>query len=355
MATIKAIVTGLIQVLTVGHATHSRSYQPSVGAALIATLLSAILLGGCAAGRVVDRHPGLLYQTIQPGAHSLFKEVVEEAAAAGLPPMSVTFDVAEAGLADFRLDLNFTIRDKGLTDTEVIWTLTTMVLLTLYPSSCGRYELELTGDLYDQGGSRLKSWHLVEQDTAFLWLFQGKDCGTEQSEITVEKIAAEMLKQLYARMSRDGVLSGRAIPIDNYPLVYISTSNASSVVQRITKTEEPFPNFTFDSEAGKSAERTLKINFDFISPEQSMGSIMGRGMAMMMTMGVVSMCSPNKIVLEAEVLAADGTMLRTYRYSKKKRASMSSDCAPATDQTHPKLVADMLRKLFRQIKKDKVI
>ena len=137
--------------------------------------------------------------------------------------------------------------------------------------------------------------------------------------------------------------------------VYVWTSNAKSVVQRITKTEEPFPNFTFDSEAGKSAERTLKINFDFISPDQSIGSMMGRYMAMTMTLGVVSFCSPNKVVLAAEVLAADGTMLRTYRYSKKIRASMSSACAPATDQTHPKLVADMLRKLFRQIKKDKVI
>ena len=354
MVIIKAIVIGLIQVLTVGHATRWRSYRLSVRAALIVSLLFAILLGGCAAGRVVDRHPGLLYQTVQPGAHSLFKEVVEEAAA-GMPPMIVTFDVADKGLADFRLDLNFTIRDKGLTDTEIVWMMTTMVLLTAYPSSCGRYEIELTGDLYDQGGSRLKSWHLVEQDTAFLWFFQGKDCGTEQSEITVEKIAAKMLKQLYVQMSRDGVLSGRAIPIGDYPLVYVWTSNAKSVVQLIMKTEEPFPNFTFDFEAGKSAERTLKIDFDFISPDQGIGSFMGRYMATTVTLGVVSFCSPNEMILKAEVLAANGTILRRYRYSKKIRASMSSGCAPASDQTHPKVVSKLLRKLFKQIKKDKVI
>lgn len=335
--------------------TSGRSHKSSVRATLVVALLSACLLASCATERVVDEQPGLLYQTINPGAHPAFKDVVKKSADADLAQVAVTFDAALESVADFRLDLDFTVRDKGLSVTEGIWTETTTLLLTLYPSTCGRYELELTGDLYDRDGNRLKTWHLAEQDTAFLWLFRGKDCGSEQSEITVKKIATRMLEQLYSRMSREGVLSGKEIvPVDNFPLVYVATRNAKSVVQRVTKTYEPFPNFTFDPNSRKTADRILNIRFEFITPEQSMTSILGRGAGAMMTLGLVSMCPPNEMVLQAEVLANGGTVLRTYRFAKKKRAG-GLDCVATTDKTHPDLAANLLRKLFRQIKKDKLI
>jgi len=319
-------------------------------------LLSVCLIGGCATGPVVDESPRLIYQSVNPGANPVFKRAVKEADGARHSRIQLTADATKESLSDFRLDLDFKIRDQQLTDTEMIWTQTTMMLLTLYPSSCGRYELELAAELYDRDGNRVKTWHFVETDTAFLWLAQGRDCAGEQSDSTIEKISTRMLKKLYAQLARDDILSGQAPgPVDNAPLVYVDARNARQVVQRVIKTEEPFQNFTFDSEEGKSAHRTLDIRFEFIAPEQSIGNVLGRGAGAIMTLGLMSMCRPSEMILKADVIDDDGTVLRTYRYKKKKRGSSDIACSPATDYTHPEMVAKLLRKLLRQIEKDGLI
>lgn len=317
---------------------------------------SACLIGGCATKPFVDEPERLVYQRVNPGAHPVFQRVVQEAHDARHERIQITADATKASVSDFRLDLDFKVRDQQLTDTEMIWTQTTMMLATLYPASCGRYELELDAELYDREGNRAKTWHFVESDTAFLWLAQGKDCGGEQSDSTIEKISTRMLKKLYAQLARDDVLSGQTLlPVDNTPLVYVDARNARQVVHRVIKTDQPFKNFTFDPEEGQSADRTLNIRFEFHAPEQSIGNVLGRGAGAFMTLGLVSMCRPSEMILEADVLADDDTVLRTYRYKKKKRGSSDISCSPATDYTHPETVADLLRKLLKQIEKDGLI
>lgn len=321
----------------------------------VTAVFAATLIAGCAVEQAAEEPTRVLYQTISQDAHPVFEDVVREAADSPLLSARVTFDPGEESIADLRLDLDFSVRDKGVSMTEEVWQQTTTMLLTLYPATCGRFELELSGDLYDQNGTRLKSWYLAEQDTAFLWLFQGKDCGTEQSELSVTKIAERMLEQLYRRMAKDGVWSGKElIPVGDLPLVYVVPVNAKELVERVTKTDEPFPNFTFDPQSGKSANRTVKIQFYFNQAEQGIGSVIGRGMGAIATIGLVSMCPPNEMVISAEVLADDDTVLRSYRYAKKKRAS-GDFCHAPTDRTHPELAAGLLRKLFKQIQKDRVI
>ena len=312
-----------------------------------------LALGACAAPGPAEKIPGSLYQTIDPASHPVMSEVLKQTA--GRSPMRVTFDPAEAATSDYRLDLSFGIRDKGMHDTEVIWTTTTILLFTMYPSTCGHYELTLDGELYDRDGEHLKSWSIVEQDTAFLWLFQGDDCGAEPSAETLQKIAAELVDRLYARMERDGVFSGGPIrQAADYPLVYVEAANATALVEKVLRIDEPFPNYTMNRAEAAAAERTLRIEFEFLSPEQSLAGITTRGMASIMTIGLVGVCPANTMVLNAEVLGSDGSVVGRYQFRDKKRASILNDCAAPTDETHPELAAKLLRKLIGELKRNKI-
>lgn len=318
--------------------------------------LAALLLAACAAQPAADGPQKVLYQAISEDAHPVFASVARDTARSERLPARVTFDAADEATADFRLDLDFRVRSKGIGMTEEVWQQTTTMLLTLYPSTCGRYELELTGDLYDQSGTRLRTWHIVEQDTAFLWLFHGKDCGRQQSEISVRKIASSMLERLYARMSKDGTWSGPAVaPASDDPLVHVEAVNARELVERVTKTDAPFANFTFDAESAGSVDRTVRIQYYFNRSDQGIGSAIGRGMGAMATLGLMSMCPPNEMVITADVTDGDGSVLKSYRFGKKKRAASKNYCAAPTASSHPKLAAGLLRKVFREIRKDEVI
>ena len=321
----------------------------------IIALLMFPVLAGCSTTPVSEAPSGVLYQHVSDDAHPVFRSVVETAAAESWAPINATVDPAAKPKANYRLDLDFRIREKPLHDTEAIWTMTTMILLTVYPSTCARYDVELTADLHDSTGTRLKSWYLLEQDTAFLWLFQGGDC-MGQSESTIRNIAETMLKDLYSRIEKDEVLSAKgATPVEQLPLVHVSAENAESLVQRVIRTDAPFSNFTFEPVAGQPVHRTLNIRFEFLKADPSVSAIVGRGMAAILTLGLVGVCPANDMVLNAQVLDANGTILREYRLVQKIRASMANDCAPATDRTHPRQATYLLRQLFLQIEEEKTI
>lgn len=318
--------------------------------------LAVLLLAACAAQPATDGPEKVLYQATSEDAHPVFASVARDGARSERLPVHVTVDKADEPTADYRLDLDFRVRSKGIGMTEEVWQQTTTMLLTLYPSTCGRYELELTGDLYDRSGTRLRTWHLVEQDTAFLWLFQGKDCGNRQSEVSVRKIASNMLERLYARMAKDGIGSGRAVvPASDDPLVRVEAVNARALVERVTKTDAPFANFTFDPERADSADRTVRIQYYATRADQGWGSLIGRSAGAFATLGLMSMCPPNEMVITADVTDNHGSVLKSYRFAKKKRASSKNFCAAPAPSTHPKLAAGLLRKVFAQIRKDEVI
>lgn len=322
---------------------------------LFLAFLNLSSLSGCATTPVPEAPPGVLYQRIDVGAHPVFRSVVEAAASESWAPASATVDPAAESMAAFRLDLNFRVREKPLHDTEAIWTMTTLLLFTVYPSTCARYELELSADLHDSSGNRLKSWHLLEQDTAFLWLFQGGDC-MGQTESTIRRIAEAMLKDLYGRMERDGILSAKgSATVGQLPLIHVRAENTDSLIERVTKTDAPFDNFTFAPVSDQPVYRTVDIRFEFLKADPGLSAIIGRSMAAIMTLGVVGVCSPNDMILNAQVLDENGAMLREYRFARKIRASMVNDCAPATDLTHPRQATDLLRQLFRQIEEDSLI
>lgn len=319
---------------------------------LAIALLAAVLASGCASNRVARTAEPLIYQTVSDGSHPALRKALVGATPASAAALRLTVDPADAPSADYRLDLDFTVRNKGTTDAEKIWQQTTLMLLTLYPSTCGRFELALTGELYDRHGNRLKTWHLVEQDTAFLWLLQGKNCGNTPSERTVAKIAKDMLGELYSRVSDPSVFSHDqpAVPGGEH-LVYVVAQNAEQLIKRVVKTDEPFSDFTFDAGSAKKADRVVSIGFDFVQPEQGIGSVLGRGVGAFFTLGLMGICKPSEMVLHAEVLDGDRTTIRAYRYAEKTQAG-SDVCVPATDRSHPEVATRLLRRLFKQMEKD---
>ena len=324
-------------------------------AAAFLSLLTLLPLWGCAATKQTDKPPVVLYQQIEAAADPVFREAVEEARAAGWPPYGATLDPAAAAKADFRLHLDFQVHNKTLKDAERIWQMSTVMMLTFYPSSCARYEFELTADLFEPSGKRLKSWRLVEQDTAFLWFFQGDEC-QHQSDSTVRKVAKSMLKDLYRRMAEEEQLIAQAAaPDNNRPLVHIAATNAETLIQRVAKTDAPFSNFTFSPPAAEAIDYTLRIGFDSVRHEQGLFSILARGMASIPTLGLVSFCPEDETVLSADIQNAEGAVLKQYRLAETKRGSGMDNCPPATYMTDPAITERLLLQLFRQIGRDNVI
>ncbi len=340
--------------VTLAPETKSARFKPASEVALI-SLLTLLPLWGCTTTKLADNPPIILYQQIDVAADPVFREAVEEARAAGWPPYTSTLDPAAAAKADFRVALDFQIHDKDLMDAERIWQMTTLMMLTFYPSSCARYNFELTADLYERSGRRLKSWRLDEQDTAFLWFFQGDEC-MDPADSTVRKIAKSMLKDLYRRMAEDETLAGlTADSASDLPLVHISARNAQDLVEQVAKTDAPFSNFAFAPPTETAVNYTLTVEFDSVRQEQSLSALLARGMASIPTIGLVSFCPAYETILSAEIHDAEGTVLRQYSFAETKRGSGIDNCPPVTYATDPELAERLLLQLFRQIGRDGVI
>jgi hypothetical protein len=96
-------------------------------------LLPVLLLAGCATGKVSQKYPGLMYQTVNSASYPVLYPVMQDAAREGLPPMRVTFNGADAPASDFHLDLAFTMRDKGTNDAEMVGLMMSAFTLGMYP------------------------------------------------------------------------------------------------------------------------------------------------------------------------------------------------------------------------------
>lgn len=311
---------------------------------------------GCAGSKGLEKRPGLIYQTVKIGSHPVI-ETVAETVGADHAPMALTIDPRQQAASDFKLDLGFRIRDKGMHDTEIVWAVSTLFMMGMYPATCGHFELALTGDLYDRNGQRLKTWSIVENDTAFMWLFLGEDCNAEPSRDSIEKVAKGMLIRLYREMSADPAWPTLAgTPVKAIPLWFIDTPDDSDQVSRIIRTNDAFPNVTFDTRDAALADRTLRISFQFDRADMGLGSVMGRSMFAIFTVGLVSGCSPNELKLNAEVISPDGTILKTYAYSTRIRASMTQDnCGFPENVLESKKAGKMVRTLLQQIAKDRQV
>jgi hypothetical protein len=314
-------------------------------------LFTVLLLCGCATP-VTDEQQIVIYQRMNAPVHPVFLDVVEEAIAEGWSPNGSTLDPDLATKANFRLDLDFQVHGKDRIGPERILGVITRLNFNLIPTSCARYVQELSAVLYTQSGRRLKSWRVIEQNTAFIWFFQESDC-QYLSDPTLRKIAKSMLKDFYHRMEKDVVFSTLAeAPFIEPPLVYIEAKDSEALVQRIVKTDAPFNNFTFENPSGKSINYTLTIDFDFVNHDQNLFEILSRGIGSIWTLGLISFCPEDETILNATIKDVRGTVLKQYRFTDSKRASGFDDCTYKSD---PAMEERLLRQLFLQVGEDKLI
>ena len=328
------------------------SGRPPVGWQLAACAASLLALAGCAGLAANKKEPGLMYQEVSAFSHPLFADTAR-AVANSRAPMDVTFDPLLEAASDFRLKLDLRIADSELHDTEMVWAMSTILMFGAYPASCARREAVLTADLYGRDGTRMGSWSIVENDTSFMWLFQGSDCGGSLTAKSFNRLASAMLKNLYSQIRRDVLLKPVGAPLPAAPaLVYVNAVNADELVQRFILQARPLTKLSFDPADAASAEKTLTTEFSFQSPEQSLGGILGRTMSTFMTLGLVSGCAPNTISLDAEIRDANDAVVRTYRLSKKVRGSMSNNCALPDEYSKPGKLRALLKELLQQMEDD---
>jgi hypothetical protein len=314
-------------------------------------LFTVLLLCGCTTP-VTEEQQIVIYQRMNEAVHPVFRDVVEEAFAEGWSLKGSTLDPDLATKANFRLDLDFQVQDKDRIGPERILGVITKLNFNLIPTSCARYEQELSAVLYSQTGRKLKSWRVTEQDTAFIWFFQESDC-QHLSDSTLRKIAKNMLKDFYHHMEKNVDFSTLAeAPFIEPPLVYIEAKDSESLVQRIVKTDAPFNNFTFEDPPGKSISYTLTIDFDFVSHDQNLFEILSRGIGSIWTWGLISFCPEDETILNATIKDVRGTVLKQYRFTDSKRASGFDDCTYKSD---PAMEERLLRQLFRRVGEDKLI
>jgi hypothetical protein len=73
--------------------------------------------------------------------------------------------------------------------------MTTLLMLGMYPATCGHFEFTLTAKLDDGKVRHLRSWQAIENDAAFTLLLMTPGCNGPDDKSS-QKIAASLLTEL---------------------------------------------------------------------------------------------------------------------------------------------------------------
>ncbi|HXV08672.1 MAG TPA: hypothetical protein VD791_11620, partial [Burkholderiales bacterium] len=221
-----------------------------------------------------------VFLAIQPDSHARLKNAAAKVTKESKLVRGSTFEQSEADQADYTFRLGFEVREGSLTAPEVIWGMTTIMLLTVYPATCNQHHYTLTADLEDRAGNRIKSYALYRSQRQFLWLFRGPNCEVP-TERRVQRVAQSMLAEVYGDVAKSGVLKRPGAAVAGAPagpLVYLSVSRAQDIVERATKATSPFARFTFDPAQASLADLSVHMDFSAHGGEpESFASLMGRG------------------------------------------------------------------------------
>jgi hypothetical protein len=257
--------------------------------------------------------------------------------------------------ADLTIKLALKAQRRPVSDAETVWEMTTTVLFTVYPSTCARDEYELTADVYDRSGRRLKSYDLRDSDTSVLWLFHGPNCGDAPTPDKVRRAAKGLLQTLYRDIDGDRLLAlantGQAAR-DARPLVYVEANRAADIFERVALTAPPFARFSFDAKDAPRADYRLSIDFKTNSSEQTMV----RSFAAMFTLTVVSPCSATEFTLKAKLIDRSGKEIRAYDLSDSFRSQFDGGrgCQAVNEVTRPEDAAEFFGELFAKMQSDRV-
>jgi hypothetical protein len=281
-----------------------------------------------------------------------FEEVAEQSAQASGLFGNVLAARQPARGADMTIELRIKSQRRPLSDTENVWHMTTLLLLTVYPSSCARDEYELVADVTDRAGRRLKSYDLRDPDTSWMWLFHGENCGDAATPARVQEAVKGLLAKLFHDIEGDRLTTiantGREAG-NSVPLIYVTADRARDIVQRAALTAPPFARFTFDENRARSADYTLQVQFESGASEQTMARTIGA----IWTIGLFSACSPTVFKLGAKLLDRSGRQVHAYALSHTYRSRFRNGCVAVDESNDPEDVAELVGRLFAEMSRDR--
>ena len=293
--------------------------------------------------------------TIAPGSHVEFQPVAEQVTdASGLFSARVPATDGESR-TDYVVQLAYRVIERPLHDAEQIWSMTSMLLLTVYPSTCNRYQFTLTADVLDGSGRLVRSYRQDETDTAWLWLLMGPKCESPEglSGDGVRNVAAGQMRAFYEQASGDGVFDpGRAAALSAGagPLVLVRASSAEEQIRQGLGMDEAAARYTFDPSQGSEADYVLDVDLAFAGGEFSPG----RAYLAIMTLGLSGACSMTYATISGSLLDGNGELLQHHTFRSMAQATMATDCAPINQHSRPDLVVALARKLNAQLRRDRL-
>ncbi len=271
-----------------------------------------------------------------------------------LTGLDVTFERPELIAPALTLALHLTYRNLTPSEFETIWGMTTFLLATLYPSTCAHRSYTLSADLTDASGNS-RAFEETDTTVAWLWLFNGPRCGETPSKGEVESMTHRLLDAAYDRMQRHNAFSGASMASDRQaPLVRVSANRAGAIAEQVLRVDRPFERWSMVDEPEAIPDYRVDLFFDVRPGTYSLP----KAYFAIMTLGLFGVCTSTSITLIATITGPDVAKTTSYVRSKSVRghlAANGSECEGQNESSSPELFAALLRQVFEQAVRDKVI
>ena len=334
------------------------TWVPTAGSGLLAALVC--LIAACAAGPHAQVPAGgplpAVVVTLGPAPEG-FAAAAEAVSRSALAGSSVTFDAADGTAADVRIALRLTWRNLTEREYETIWRYTTLLFVTVYPSTCRHREYRLDADVTGAGGFA-RSYAAQDTTVAWLWLLQGSNCGDDPTAGEVESVSRLLLRDVYADMAREQALDSavRGIMPPPSPRVQVSSNRADAIVEQVMRLDRNFGAWTLAATDAVPADYRLDLRFDVRQGEFSVPrALLGIG-----TGGIFGLCKSSTVRLVATIADRGARRTRAYVLEESFRSAMESTAATAKcervdETTHPEVFAEVIRRLLERLAKDRAI
>jgi hypothetical protein len=279
-----------------------------------------------------------------------FRAVAEGATRSRLKGLDVAFGPGDAGAAPLTLSLRLTYRNLTESESETIWRMTTLLLATVYPSTCQHRSYALSADLMHADGAS-RSYEEFDTTVAWLWLFQGPRCGETPSADEVASVSRRMLDAVYDRMFADKAFEPMPPGMTRVtsPLVQVTANRAAEITAQVLRVDRPFERWTMDSEPAEAPAHHVELFYD-VRPR---GFSIGRAYMSIMTFGLTGMCKPTPIALIATLTSPASGATVSHSVAETARGRFAgTDCEVQDETTRPEVFARLLRKLLPKISRD---
>ncbi len=129
------------------------------------------------------------------------------------------------------------------------------------------------------------------------------------------------------------------------PLVYVTASRAEAVIRETTVAAAAFENLTFEDNQAQAADYVIVINLKIRGGHSGWN-----------TSGTSNGCQLVEVTLTAQVAGSNRTVLRTYTATNTIRPGLfRTDCRPSDELARAQAISRLVRKVYREIRRDRVV